>query len=275
MARGHKLTDSISISELMHMREVEGLSNGEIARKLGCSINTIHAHIGTHPEGKRAKRKDKRKQLTSLPEKQIPDMPRESFKERCERLMAKAEESPTSVVDLMTKTDEKKTNAAESLQRKFAELRAIESELPILSGDVKVEAKRNAQQLTKEIAELGKLQTEDAPKEADKAREAHCKEMESARAAGDKMAVYLKSGDPKDIPHNATLGEISEVYFGRPSFDTRAHINELLAVFGPDVVRDYLRVALYALGIHDSRQVRREHLLDALNKLNKEAIFND
>ena len=34
MARGHKLTDSISISELMHMREVEGLSNGEIARKL-------------------------------------------------------------------------------------------------------------------------------------------------------------------------------------------------------------------------------------------------
>lgn len=92
MARGHKLTDSISISELMHMREVEGLSNGEIARKLGCSINTIHAHIGTHPEGKRAKRKDKRKQLTSLPEKQIPDLPRESFKERCERLMAKADE---------------------------------------------------------------------------------------------------------------------------------------------------------------------------------------
>ena len=97
MARGHKLTDSISISELMHMREVEGLSNGEIARKLGCSINTIHAHIGTHPEGKRAKRKDKCKQLPSLPEKQIPDMPRESFKQRCERLMAQVDNNLRAV----------------------------------------------------------------------------------------------------------------------------------------------------------------------------------
>lgn len=32
MAQGIKLTDSVSISELMHMRDVEGLSNAQIAK---------------------------------------------------------------------------------------------------------------------------------------------------------------------------------------------------------------------------------------------------
>ena len=90
MARGHKLTDSISISELMHMREVEGLSNGEIAKKLDVHVSTIRGLIGAHPDGKRAKRKVK--QLPTLPDTKVPDMPRESFKERCERLMARADE---------------------------------------------------------------------------------------------------------------------------------------------------------------------------------------
>ena len=92
MARGHKLTDSISISELMHMCEVEGLSNGEIAKKLDVHVSTIRGLIGAHPDGKRAKRKVK--QLPTLPDTktEISDMPRESFRERCERLMAKADE---------------------------------------------------------------------------------------------------------------------------------------------------------------------------------------
>lgn len=264
MARGYKLTDSISISELMHMREVEGLSNGEIARKLGCSINTIHAHIGAHPDGKRAKRKAK--QLPTLPEKQIPDMPRESFKERCERLMAKTEESPTPVVDLMAKTDEKKSDVAESLRSKVAELNVIEMELPTLSGDAKVEAKRNAQRLMKEIAEMRNIQTEAAPKEADKAREAHCKEM--GKAAAEEIPLG-------PIMRNMTNVALEAHYLNEQVQKNHRIISELLAVFGPDVVRDYLRVALYALGIPDSRQVRREHLLDALNTLNKEATCND
>lgn len=105
MARGIKLTDSVSISELMHMREVEGLSNGEIARRLGVHINTICKAIGPHPDGKRAKHKRPTRtaeKLPALPEKQIPDMPRESFKERCERLMARVEESPAPIATLMT-----------------------------------------------------------------------------------------------------------------------------------------------------------------------------
>lgn len=51
------ITDSVSVGEMMHMREVLGLSNGEIAKKVGCCTNTVIRMIGPHPEGKRAKRK--------------------------------------------------------------------------------------------------------------------------------------------------------------------------------------------------------------------------
>lgn len=49
MAKGIKLTDSISISELKHMREVEGLSNAEIAKRVGCAVSTVIAYIGKQP----------------------------------------------------------------------------------------------------------------------------------------------------------------------------------------------------------------------------------
>lgn len=235
MAKRIKLTDTISISELKHMREVEGLSNAEIAKRIGCAVSTVIDHIGKQPKEmtKRNQMAGMRrvKELPPLKETktEIPDMPRESFKERCERLMAKTDENIATANKLY-----------EEIKQKAA------ADIPV--GE---------------------------PKEADKAREAHCKEMETARAAGDKMAVFRKTWNPVDIPHDATLGEIAAAHFDKPAFDTRAHINELLAVFGPDVVRQYLRVALYALGIPDCRQVRREHLLDALNTLNKETTCND
>lgn len=51
-----KLLDEISIQELREMREIEGLSNGEIAERLGVSCSTIYKHIGGHPNGVRKKR---------------------------------------------------------------------------------------------------------------------------------------------------------------------------------------------------------------------------
>lgn len=51
------IAESVSVGEMMHMREVLGLSNGEIAKKVGCCTNTVIRMIGPHPEGKRAKRK--------------------------------------------------------------------------------------------------------------------------------------------------------------------------------------------------------------------------
>lgn len=54
------IAESVSVVEMMHMREALGLSNGEIAKKVGCCTNTVIRMIGPHPEGKRAKRKAQR-----------------------------------------------------------------------------------------------------------------------------------------------------------------------------------------------------------------------
>lgn len=259
MARGIKLTDSVSISELMHMREVEGLSNGEIARRLGVHINTICKAIGPHPDGKRAKHKRPTRtaeKLPALPEKQIPDMPRESFKERCERLMARVEESPAPIATLMASTSARAEDAVSAANQ----------------------PKMHYNYLTPPKEGWGddEDEAENIPTEADKAREAHCKEMAVARAAGDKMAVYRKSGDPKDIPHDATLGEIAEAHhINVQEHKSPGIISELLAVFGPDIVRDYLRVSLYAMGIPYCKELKRDYLLTALKLLNGEEIRID
>lgn len=89
-----KLSNSISVAEMMHMREEEGLSNGEIAKRLGIHINTVIKYIGKHPDGKRARRKPKN--LPVLTEKtEVPEMPHESFKERCERMANELHCNPT------------------------------------------------------------------------------------------------------------------------------------------------------------------------------------
>lgn len=51
MGKGHKLLDDISVSEMMRMREEEGLSNYEIAMRLGVTPTTILRHIGRQPRG--------------------------------------------------------------------------------------------------------------------------------------------------------------------------------------------------------------------------------
>ena len=48
-----KLTDSVSISELLTMRE-QGLTNYQIAERLGVTYRTIVSYIGKQPEGLRA-----------------------------------------------------------------------------------------------------------------------------------------------------------------------------------------------------------------------------
>ena len=105
-----KLTESVSISELKHMREEEGLSNAEIAKRVGCAVSTVIAYIGKQPVEmtKRNQMAGMRrvKELPPLTEKELPDMPRESFKERCERLMAQVEEMPAEPAKPVPLTDD-------------------------------------------------------------------------------------------------------------------------------------------------------------------------
>lgn len=242
-----KLTESVSVSELKHMREVEGLSNGEIARKLGCSINTIHAHIGTHPEGKRAKRKNKRKQLPSLPEKQIPDMPRESFKERCERLMAKEVEA--------------------------------EAEMAIAScaGGYKTFKRDTAPEPVAKI-----IYPDGEPKEADKAREAHCKALDMAAQLSHGIVPVIVHGTVYDVPRvayevikeealkiNATEQK-PEPLPCRPADngnELHALVEELKVMFSPLSVLDYLKCKLYELGTPHIIYADREDYLTEIHRL--------
>lgn len=45
-----RLLDDISLEELQYMRNEEGLSNFEIAEKVGCSSNTIFRILGPQPK---------------------------------------------------------------------------------------------------------------------------------------------------------------------------------------------------------------------------------
>lgn len=226
MAQGIKLTDSISVSELMHMREVEGLSNAQIAKKLDCHISTVYHLIGKQPaEITRRNQMAGMRKVKELPpltesKTEIPDMPRESFKERCERLMVKTDENIATVNKLR---DEIAQKASAS---------------PVV----------------------------EATSEADKAREAHCKAPGKAAA--------------EDFNINSALHRLGDIALEAHCLNEQAKknsgiISELLAVFGPDIVRDYLRVSLYAMGIPYCRELKRDHLLTALKLLNKEEIRID
>ena len=91
----------VSVSEMLHLRNEEGLSNKEIADKIGCSYNTVNRHIGAAPFVKqRGSRKTR-----ALPAAELPEMPRESFKERCERMCKACEPETHPLPENNCKTD--------------------------------------------------------------------------------------------------------------------------------------------------------------------------
>ena len=102
---------SVSISEMLHMRDA-GLSNAEIADKIGCSYNTVNRHIGKAPFVKPGRgRKKKESNTLGLPpvgNKPIPEMPHKSFAERCEELYKKTD-------NVMKAVDEHRKDAEKML----------------------------------------------------------------------------------------------------------------------------------------------------------------
>lgn len=83
---------SVSISEMLHMREM-GLSNAEIADKIGCSYITVNRHIGRAPFVKpgRGRKKQENGTLGLVPvgNKPLPEMPHKSFAQRLEESYGK------------------------------------------------------------------------------------------------------------------------------------------------------------------------------------------
>lgn len=122
---------SVSISEMLHLREEEGLSNQEIAEKIGCSYNTVNRHIGPAP----FKKLGKKRKSPSLPATELPEMRRESFKERCERMANELHCNPTHwVPDVCAPTTEEILAAAPSLPENICKTDANLIEEAILTS---------------------------------------------------------------------------------------------------------------------------------------------
>lgn len=96
------VTDSVSVGEMMHMRNVLGMSNGEIAERIGCCSLTVRRAIGPHPEGKRRARRKKEIPLPPPVLDKVPEMPRQSFRQRCEEVLGMPEK--VEVVETVVKT---------------------------------------------------------------------------------------------------------------------------------------------------------------------------
>lgn len=77
------ILETVSISEMLHLRDT-GLSNAEIADKIGCSQATVIRHIGKAPFRKSRDDNRKSKTLPPVGDKPIPEMPHKSFAQRLE-----------------------------------------------------------------------------------------------------------------------------------------------------------------------------------------------
>ena len=203
MYHKQKITDSVSISEMLAMRE-QGMGNADIAKRIGCVTSAVVKYIGKQPKeitraNHRGGRSAKLPVAESLPAAtQVPDMPKESFAERCERLYKRAH------ADIMP-----------------AEEKPALAKLP--------EEEVVSEPTTSEIAREVLSSLECVPEE---------------------------KANPK------TIHKLSD------------HIDEMIAVFSPITVGEYIRVRLYELGmVEDTMMIDREGLLAKLSELRKGVVL--
>ena len=72
-----KLTDDVSMEELLQMRQ-DGMSNQEIANRLGVSKATVYRHLGAQPKGIRYSRM--KVDAPAMPAKQDEEKPAKSYR---------------------------------------------------------------------------------------------------------------------------------------------------------------------------------------------------
>ena len=89
-----KITDTISVAEMLHMRNVEGMSNAEIAKRIGCALSTVIGYIGRQPremtlKARKAGMLKFKREEPSTPVGE-PTKPHESFADLVARVKAEA-----------------------------------------------------------------------------------------------------------------------------------------------------------------------------------------
>ena len=235
-----KITDTISVAEMLHMRNVEGMSNKEIAQRIGCAISTVIDHIGRQPREMtlKARSAGMRKFKHEEPSTPVgePAKPHESFADLVARVKAEAAIEKN-----------KKELGIGCMDDKRKELFNLEQSIPTLVGDDKREAIVKAHQLVEDIKQ------HETPPEAEAVKPAEQAKPEPLMA-------------PTTTPYT-TYKEQTE----KPT----SHIHELLAIFGADAVRNYLRVALYVNGNVHISYMEHDELLSALKTLNGEVAAHD
>lgn len=91
------LIKDVTISELLHLRE-QGMTNAQIAKKVGVTSRTILNHIGPQPKKLHKKPGPKAKPLPPVGDKPIIEIPHKSFAERCEEVLHKPDTEKKKVV---------------------------------------------------------------------------------------------------------------------------------------------------------------------------------
>lgn len=197
--KGRAFHKDVSVSELMTLRE-QGLTNQQIADRLGVSYITIRRAISPQPDGLKAKPKRKAAPLPPVGNTPLPDMPHESFAERLEKAyIKKCEENgwPNS-------------------------LSATETTSPIPSGPV-------GETSVRADGETGS--------EADRAREAHMKLIEEIHDAP--YTSYKEAAQTRQSPVHELLAvfgtktvraylKVALYAYGNPSVNLMNH-DELLS----------------------------------------------
>lgn len=246
MAKYEKLSNSVSVAEMMHMREVEGLSNQEIAERLGTTKKTVYRYIGAQPTGLRKKwtRKDK---LPALPAaaNALPEMPRKSFAQRLEESLGE----PGTQNRL--KHDYAARHEAEEFSKK------LENFSP--AG----QPKKHINYLTPPKEGWGDDEEEDLAENATPTREVQDPSILSQRI---RIPEDVQPCRLEDMARQVNERKMSENR--KENADSNSHIPELVAMFGTEAVIAWLKVSLYDMGIPDCRPMNRQKMLEALKLMN-------
>jgi hypothetical protein len=243
-----KLGKSISVAEMLHMRNEEGLSNGEIAKRLGCTTNTVIRYIGKQPHGVRKPWGSNRKkdELPALSENtEVPEMPRKSFAERCEEALGEP------MVLHTLKHDYAARKEAEELSKK------LENFSP--AGQPKM----HINYLTPPKEGWGDDEEEEMAENA-----APTREVQNPSILPQRIRIH-------DDVQPCTLEDMARLAYERRTLENRkanadgnSHIHELIAIFGSEAVITWLRVSLYDMGIPDCRPMNRQKMLETLKNMN-------
>ena len=195
-----KITDTIFVAEMLHMRNVEGMSNAEIAKRIGCSVSAVISHIGKQPASmtkanheRWQKNRKTKKEEPSTPVGE-PTKPHESFADLVARVKAEAaieknkkelgiDEEPETLPEAeVVKPDNQAKPEPLTVTPAFKasdELHALVEELKVMFGRLTVE-----EYLKCRLYELG------TPYIIYADREAYLKELQILRCPAEEVTAH-------------------------------------------------------------------------------------